>query len=566
MKHSIICKFLAILLCAASLMGIVGGAAGALVLSEGKLYHRTVDEMLDEDLKATATLFAEQTALAYAGKELGGCPEEMLQRYDIPLDCNYGYTILDKDGNVLYTLNPELKKAGEVFTVPVAGQYMHLVSTETDAQRLASETAARLEAISRGMADSDGKTIPDGGITVNQVIFTNKEGTPIYEATGDAHHSSTSTFYYSDPNNVHSSSYDHGPRQQIGFLYYDSNGQLMYRSFLEENEYSFPPTVVHGMLFVSHDQDGFIYQIDSPDSLGFLCLENGHIRFISDLGEEETPEETVPATVPETLPEETTVSPTGETAATEETQATEETETTEEPTEKKDEGDSKKKKDKKASSASADPEEHPRFKGKDDIDWEYFDEKARERILYDWLLAGELISKKEAPDDLIPNVDLHYWLTEYDYIDSDQVIPEIGIIPEETVPEETEPEETVPEETVPEETIIEETIPAETLPEVTEPVLINGKPLETYQVNRTDYVDQTTGGNTTAKFVYLPLPELTVEVYMDRDTLHNAAVCITRHKQLEEVLNKKLDAITEKNWQMLPLHVEFQGAHVISCE
>ena len=43
-------------------------------------------------------------------------------------------------------------------------------------------------------------------------------------------------------------------------------------------------------------------------------------------------------------------------------------------------------------------------------------------------------------------------------------------------------------------------------------------------------------------------------------------LCITRHKQLEEVLNRKLDAITEKNWQMLPLHVEFQGAHVIAAE
>ena len=35
----------------------------------------------------------------------------------------------------------------------------------------------------------------------------------------------------------------------------------------------------------------------------------------------------------------------------------------------------------------------------------------------------------------------------------------------------------------------------------------------------------------------------------------------TREKALE-----KLDAITEAAWQMLPLHVEFQGAHVIACE
>ena len=43
-------------------------------------------------------------------------------------------------------------------------------------------------------------------------------------------------------------------------------------------------------------------------------------------------------------------------------------------------------------------------------------------------------------------------------------------------------------------------------------------------------------------------------------------LCITQDPKLEEKLAKKLDSITEKNWQMLPLHVEFQGAHVISEE
>ena len=37
-------------------------------------------------------------------------------------------------------------------------------------------------------------------------------------------------------------------------------------------------------------------------------------------------------------------------------------------------------------------------------------------------------------------------------------------------------------------------------------------------------------------------------------------------KALEEKLSKKLDSITTANWEMLPLHVEFQGAHVISAE
>ena len=43
-------------------------------------------------------------------------------------------------------------------------------------------------------------------------------------------------------------------------------------------------------------------------------------------------------------------------------------------------------------------------------------------------------------------------------------------------------------------------------------------------------------------------------------------LCITRNPGLEEKLAKKLDSITEHRWQMLPLHVEFEGAHVLKAE
>ena len=43
-------------------------------------------------------------------------------------------------------------------------------------------------------------------------------------------------------------------------------------------------------------------------------------------------------------------------------------------------------------------------------------------------------------------------------------------------------------------------------------------------------------------------------------------LCITRNPGLEGRLAKKLDSITTANWQMIPLHVEFQGAHVIASE
>jgi len=43
-------------------------------------------------------------------------------------------------------------------------------------------------------------------------------------------------------------------------------------------------------------------------------------------------------------------------------------------------------------------------------------------------------------------------------------------------------------------------------------------------------------------------------------------LCFTRNKGLQARLEEKLPTITEKQWQILPLHVEFQGAKVIAQE
>ena len=43
-------------------------------------------------------------------------------------------------------------------------------------------------------------------------------------------------------------------------------------------------------------------------------------------------------------------------------------------------------------------------------------------------------------------------------------------------------------------------------------------------------------------------------------------LCITRNPGLQEKLSKRLDSITSAKWEMIPLHVEFEGAHVISAE
>jgi len=471
MKNSILFKFIAILLCAASLLGIVGSAACALVLAEGDLYNKTVDEMLDEKLQTDAAIFAEQTALSYASQELGSCPADMVQRYSMRFDCNHGYSILDAEGNVLTSVSPELKDTAAVYTIPVTGQYMHLVSTETESQKIARETAAQMDAISRGMEDQNGQTVPAEGVPVNQVIFTTKEGAPIYEAYGDLTNC-YSIFYYGDDGNVRSNSnYGHEPQKQIGFLYYGTEGQLMYRSFLEEWDHNFSTTEVGGVMFLSHES-GFLYQTEDSDGLGVLMFENGHLCFngypVEEIPAETQPEETVPETTVETLPEVTVP----ETEAAEESQETEPTEATEETW------------------------------NEESAEEEWNEETA------EWTEADyeEASSASAIPEDGTEAAETYV---------EEPTAPETQSI--ETAPPETQAPETLPPETVPEETIIEGTIPVETAP-----VLINGKPLEFYQVNRYEFHDSVTDELTTAKYVYLALPEMTVEVYVDRDSLGSA--------------------------------------------
>ena len=43
-------------------------------------------------------------------------------------------------------------------------------------------------------------------------------------------------------------------------------------------------------------------------------------------------------------------------------------------------------------------------------------------------------------------------------------------------------------------------------------------------------------------------------------------LCITRNPGLEQKLAGKIHDITEANWEMIPLHVEFEGARVLSAE
>lgn len=63
------------------------------------------------------------------------------------------------------------------------------------------------------------------------------------------------------------------------------------------------------------------------------------------------------------------------------------------------------------------------------------------------------------------------------------------------------------------------TLPPEALAAETEPVLYNGKPLTEYQLNSASYWDNDTSQTMEAKYIYLPMPEMTVELYLEEDAI-----------------------------------------------
>ena len=501
MKHNFFFKFLAILLCSASLLGTVGGAAGAMVLVEGDLYHKTVDEVITQRQQLLAQESAREIALQYADQVLGGCPEEIIRfhgEYSLSDSfTTYGYSLLDGEGNVLTSFQPELKDSAEVYTVPVTGQYMYLVSRETETEQLARETAARMDAIANGLVDQDGQSVPPDGIPVNQVIFTDSQGVPIYEATGDRT-ACSSTFYYNDVGTVRSSSsYEHEPTGQIGFLYYGTDGQLLYRSFLEEWDHNFSTAEVYGLLFQSQES-GFCFRIDSPEALGILMFENGHLCFsgypTAEVPVDSQPAQTVPETTAETAPQETVA----ETQPVEETKPIEETQ------------------EEKASEDAEESEEHEEETKAEESSEEEASEEKKETSSAS--AVPEEDSQEETEEDSQEE-------TEEDSHAEDAEDAEDSEDSEETAAyEETEVTVPVPPETLPAEVVVMETAPEETVPEETAPTLINGKPLEYYQVNKAEYYDSRTDERCTAKYVYLPLPEMTVEVYVAARSIKDTAI------------------------------------------
>ena len=128
MKNHIALKFIAILLCALTLLTAILSVVGIAVLSSQELYEQDPQELYREDQQAIYNRVAREIARNYASQTLGGCDQALIDAYygnpnwaDTYLkDGYYFYTILDADGNILVS-NYEKQAVADTYSLTITG-------------------------------------------------------------------------------------------------------------------------------------------------------------------------------------------------------------------------------------------------------------------------------------------------------------------------------------------------------------------------------------------------------------------------------------------------------------
>lgn len=496
MKNHILFKFIAVILCAAALLGVVGGTAGVIALTQGDLYNKTVDEVRQERIQEWGSEFAYTAARVYESRTLGGCPDAMLEQmynWNTVLHTsywispwNYGYEILDAEGKVLDSYQTEWASSGETYSFPVTGKYAHLVSTTTQTERDARMNAVSTEEKLVWSISS----IPESGAAVHRAVFSDAQNSVILNASGAEYlDGDTGHMVFNDPETFETTgtSLSAGP---VGTVHNDINGNVVFLSTFALDE-----ELLHGQIAVAHaalmDADGeILYEAYDPEGVGTLSISDTSVTFVGQPVAQE-PEETAEPLVEETMVgAEETVAPTA---------AEEETAPVETYWEEQEDG--------SWIALPVTQEEETR-----EEDWEpdtQSDEDGEE-----WYEDGE---SQDGEDD----AQVQSEEETDDWQDEETTDPENeeNTAEEETIATEAAAEETAPTQTVPEETVPEETAPEETVPEETEPVFINGKALSQYERNTVEYYYD--GETVYAEYVWVPMEDITVRLYLGANALRD---------------------------------------------
>ena len=138
MRNHIIFKFLAIFLCACSLLVCVGSAVGIIFIAEQGLYAGTVADIQDQQLRTNLNGLADEIAVRYAAQNLSNCPQALIEDYvgsyyqeNLLTEGLWSYTLKDMNGKLLegsYSSTAQTKR----YEFVISPEYPVVRSTYSD--------------------------------------------------------------------------------------------------------------------------------------------------------------------------------------------------------------------------------------------------------------------------------------------------------------------------------------------------------------------------------------------------------------------------------------------------
>ena len=136
MKYSIPLKFIALILCAASLLGMAFCGASLFALAESGVYPKGYEAATQEYFQNRAVPFAQWVSQAYASKALGDADESQIRNYFHTYswfdESRLNYVIRDKDGKTLHEWQSiDSEEVAYTFTIPTNVRYLSVTNLMT---------------------------------------------------------------------------------------------------------------------------------------------------------------------------------------------------------------------------------------------------------------------------------------------------------------------------------------------------------------------------------------------------------------------------------------------------
>ena len=323
MKNHIVFKFIAIVLCAASLLGAVGSGLGIFAMTEMGLYDRSVEEAYETYVEGYVDGLAIQILERYTSMNLGGTSSQladsMLGNYwsSSVFDMSrVGYTIWDENGNAvqeqtLYEGYPVEQTFLFDSTDGYNGSYIRVVSEtpqETYAPTLAEGVITNIgedyvynaipaegaEVYSLQIDSDDGSEgIASHGESLG-TIFQMEDGTVVFSYEADTgvqeileeRFPTYICFWTMDGQVIYEASSPDGVMDE-GRWNIESGGQLTLRNL--EGQVRVYDAIPAGGCYVSRVSvsydDDFSESAGGAPSIGYLNYdENGYVRYLADEG------------------------------------------------------------------------------------------------------------------------------------------------------------------------------------------------------------------------------------------------------------------------------------------